>query len=58
MSAVAAVAVVGTLIALLGVVLIVLFVRKLRAHREQQLLATQVFLQEPADVYREELNDR
>lgn len=58
MSSTAAIAVAGTLIALLGVALIVLFLRRVREQREQQMLATQIFLQEPADVYREELNDR
>lgn len=58
MSSLTAVAVVGTLIAVLGIALIVLFLRRLRAQREEQQLATQVFLTEPTDVYREELNDR
>lgn len=56
MSATVVVAVVGTIIAVVGIALIVLFVRRIGAQREQQ--ATQAFFQEPADVYREELNDR
>lgn len=55
MGATTIVAVVGTIIAVAGIVLIFLFVRRIGAQREE---ATQAFFQEPADVYREELNDR
>ncbi|TYZ61402.1 hypothetical protein PybrP1_002649 [[Pythium] brassicae (nom. inval.)] len=50
------VAVVGSLIALAGVALIVYVMRRIGAQREQDA-ATQAFFNEPADVYREELND-
>lgn len=56
MGATTVVLIVGSVIVVAGVVLIVLFVRRIGAQREQQ--ATQAFFQEPADVYREELNDR
>lgn len=56
MGATTVVLIVGSVIVVAGIALIALFVRRIGAQREQQ--ATQAFFQEPADVYREELNDR
>ncbi|KAF1330738.1 Hect e3 ubiquitin ligase, partial [Globisporangium splendens] len=49
------VAIVGSVLAVAGVLLIFFFVRRISSQRDEA--QTQAFFQEPADVYREELND-
>lgn len=51
------VAIVGTLIALVALGLLLLFIRRLSQRQQELASQSSQFFNEPADVYREELND-